>query len=266
MSKKYTIRGEAVEVLHAVTGGHIVAQLYDSGDGEQQDAPHFTGEQLFDSAPTKQLEARVAEIESRILEVQTKRASLDHELRQAEANHGKVMARFKSTPALEHLHDYLDGKITHLVIDVGYDVPCIAEFSKEIQSDQCKYERKLRLLSLYGDSKGDLQWHLSYYSDGSGTTRRVYPFISLEAAETKAKELVESLAIATDQHPQERVIRGAKLFGVTLPKDYERRYLESIINGNADSIAKAQSDLDARKQSIESMKGRLIEITQPAAA
>lgn len=260
--KKYTIKGEAVEVHEKVAGGYIVSYLYDSEEGEEQDTPRLVGDKLFDQPPTQQLEARVAELESRITEIQGKRTTLDQELRQAEANHSKLMARFKSVPALEYLQDYLDGKITHLVIDVNYDVPTVEDFETAIKTDEDRYDEKVKLLTLFGASKGNLQWNLSYYSDGSGGGRRVYPATSLEAAMAKAKEIVETAALATDSIPQERVIRGAKLFSANLPDGYERRFLEQSIQGNTESTTKEQTALDVRKQAIAKMKERLVELTK----
>jgi hypothetical protein len=56
----------------------------------------------------------------------------------------------------------------------------------------CFYDKhSLRLLVLYGTNKGDLEWKLSYYSDGCGNSEHVYPCISLEEAQQRVNTIVK---------------------------------------------------------------------------
>ena len=258
MSKKYTIHGQEVHVHAAVAGGHIISHIYETDDGDEQDSPKFSSEELFDKPPVEKLEKEVTTLESRIAELSQKRTAIDQDLRKAEASRTKLMAKFKDVPALEYLEQFLDGKITHFVTSYEYGCPHVVDFKEEITSDsEYSYDPKLKLLVLYGDSKGDLQWRLSQYHDGSGMKRETVPCCSLEEALAKCKAIVEAQGIATNESPRDWVVEGAKKFSAVLPEGYEKRFLETCIKGNTDAIDREQAGLDARKAKLETMKERL---------
>lgn len=97
---------------------------------------------------------------------------------------GEVRAAIARHPDLSTAIDFLEGRITHVVIE-RYGEVCIEEFEQSIKqkSDYGKAEG-LKLVCLHGiDSDRKVRWSMNCYSDGSGSNTAIYPFKGRDAAE-----------------------------------------------------------------------------------
>lgn len=92
----------------------------------------------------------------------------------------KKLAKYKG---LERLEAFIDGKITHfVVIDYnGVNVKTFEELAVYRQDDR-RAPDGIKLLTLFGDSKGDLSWRLDQYRVASSSDMEVIPCISEEEA------------------------------------------------------------------------------------
>lgn len=234
---KYLLDGSAVEVLEVLGSGKLlVARLYETFGEEDEvsvdlSAP-FIVDRVFDNAPTRVLDERVGALEELIRQLEVKRTDLSQRLRESEAVAAANLVKLKRHTSLSRLMDFIDGKITHYVED-DWALPRIIEFkdSTTPNDDRERPERRrLRLLSLFGNSKGDLQWDLAEYSDGSGRATRVFPCCSYEEALEKVAEFFTKRFA---ENPRADVVERAEKFGVSVPAEYraacvamERKNLE----------------------------------------
>lgn len=235
---KYLLDGSAVEVLETLGNGKLlVARLYKTfGEDDEVSvdlsAP-FVVDRVFDNAPTRVLDERVGALEELIRQLETQRVEVVNKLRAAQAVDREMGEKFKRHASLSRLMDFIDGKITHYVED-DWALPRIIEFKESTtpNDDRERPERRrLRLLSLFGNSKGDLQWDMAEYSDGSGRGTRVFPCCSYEEALEKVTELFTK---RFSENPRTDVVERAEKFGVSVPAEYraacvamERKNLES---------------------------------------
>jgi hypothetical protein len=98
------------------------------------------------------------------------------------------------TPALDTLMHFLSGSIEYVVVD-GWQIAPPQPFIDAVSSINNKYERLrydgLKLLSVLGCSDGNLEYCLHNYSDSSGGSSRIYPFLSWDDAVNHIKSVAE---------------------------------------------------------------------------
>jgi len=255
---KYLLDGSAVEVLETLGNGKLfVARLYETYGEEDEvsvdlSAP-FVVDRVFDSAPTQVMDSRIEEAQQRLDALEAQRVEVVNKLRAAQTVEREMGEKFKRHASLSRLMDFIDGKITHYVED-DWALPRIIEFkdSTTPNDDRERPERRrLRLLSLFGNSKGDLQWDLAEYSDGSGRGTRVFPCCSYKEALEKVAEFFTK---RFSENPRADVVERAEKFGVSVPAEYraacvamERKNLES----RAQTLRAELEGIDAKLEGLK---------------
>jgi len=220
MSTAYLATGETVELLEKTSLGCIVRRVWEHEDGEPMfGEPEFI-KAVLDKPPVAKYDESIAHLDSEIQKRQQRLGEIRTELTDAEAKHATIADKIKRVAKLTRLMDYIDGKITHYVV-IRWQGVEIMEF-KESLSQEGGYKRKLKLLTLFGDSEGDLEWGLNYYRDGSGGSDTVIPAIGIEDANRIAAEQVLLLAEASKERPNNSVLESAKKFNVKLPAEYQQ--------------------------------------------
>jgi hypothetical protein len=195
---KYLKNGQKVELVEETKSGYLVKHYFSNGcdidedTGEYQEylteTPQFYKE-IFDSPPTEVLHDEIKRLRKEVSELQKRESGATEKARQAEDNAKERLEKIKSYEGLELIEDFLNENITHFVTLNWNDYPKI-----ETSQEKLKYrddgEFKIRLLALYGDREGNLDWRMHYYSGGSGSSETVYPFTSYEAALKKVHEVL----------------------------------------------------------------------------
>lgn len=250
MTTKYTIDGHAVEVVQALSEGFLVRSIYECDGEEPRESTPWVCESVFNSAPTLKFDARIEQLRATVLELEEKQRKLREDTTKADAGNKALLKKCEQYEALKLLEQYLDGKITHYVNINGYSVPEIIPIG-ETQSEYSRGE--LKLLCLFGSSKGSLNWKLNRYSDGSGSYSDVFPCTSLEAANEILKTWILNDSAETADRPTDRVIQAAAKFNLPLPEGYKQKHLEKRLNGireNIDSLKKIVQHQEAIYNSL----------------
>lgn len=257
----FDIHGRAAAYLALGADGHVVQPIYENEDYEPSYGNPEVWREVFTTPPTQKLHAEVAEIETKLNaarqalhEVQEQRRTEDREYA-ARANERK---RFDQ---LKKLDDYIAGKITHFVVVQGYgERLSIQEFETFIHSNENRYERKLRLLSLFGDSKGDLNWYVNRYSDGSGGDHGLcFPATSYEEALAIAAKWLEQryaeIRKSEKKYESHTFADAAARLGLMVPDDIAAWAKEVHDLARASSLNNARAELEkaqARLRELES--------------
>ena len=165
------------------------------------------------------------------------------EKRQMEKDRESLDKKIAQHDALKHIFDYIDGKITHFV-ETAYDSAGIIAFEDFKASPR---DRDIRLLSLFGRSKGDLFWKANQYYDGSGSGwHYIIPCLSYEDAQTALRTVTEKLISEHDgNYFSPRMDKACLEHNVTSPAIEAARVAmaDREDKKKADSIAELKSKL-----------------------
>jgi hypothetical protein len=238
--------GVEVMVMEELPGGRVLVDEWCELGEEYQEprgAPFIVKkEQLFEAAP-------VTVISKEVKALQIKKDTLLEEIRKIEGNISVMnisvrtaTAEYQKWGELKNLNLFVQKKITHYV-ELHYGTLSIVEFGKA----KCEGARdELKLLTLFGTSKGNLQWKLNQYSDGSGSSYEVVPCLSYEDARSQMQAWLDRL-VAADQYLSEQSIKNAAAYGLFIRPSYIERIKVS-------RRAEIQRAIDGRLADIEKWK------------
>lgn len=235
----------------------VVHQQYEDGDGRPYDegAAMVWEGPLYPTAPTKKYDDVLLKLRQEVADLQRQQLELTTAIRAAEIDGRVRLERLKQYRGLELLDLFLGGKITHYV-QKDYGAPQIITFGQtEVSSGGWMPNRQWRLLTLYGNTKGELQWRLNHYADGSGQNMDVYPCTSLELAKSKWLELfyahvAETQKPGSHRKPSQEWINAAKRDGIELPAEYHQA-VEDQKRANLDkSLAEARAKLQELEREL----------------
>jgi len=181
--------GQRFEYVTDVDGDYVVRPMMETDEEEPYAGRPITLRKVFASAPREMYDKTIEALDTKIQELQKQKRELEEELRKSKQDETERKKRIMVNAALERIDDFLAGKMTHFVFgEYGVEIKTF----EEATSDPNRRERDVKLLSLYGRTKGDLAWKLNDYYDGSGSWHKVYPCCSIEDAMAFAKRLIET--------------------------------------------------------------------------
>ncbi|MCH8851117.1 MAG: hypothetical protein IID41_00530 [Planctomycetes bacterium] len=253
MSVRFDECGNEYRIAEVKDGECLVwVQVLDD-DGEAHDGElrivHDSA--LHDDPPRRKLDDQIVQLQATREDLSLQIEALRKWLASFEDSTDERMAKLKRNKSLERLDDYLAGRITHYVI-FSYGPPTIIKFEDtKSEGDGMRLE-KMKLLTLFGRSNGDLEWGLNRYSDGSGMNSIVIPCVSKSEAVKAATELFaahEKKAMDTNDHtaPDQRwVARGAE-YGIVMSPEYLR-------NLKAREVATKQENIDKLELQLRELK------------
>ncbi|SDH11129.1 hypothetical protein SAMN05216466_107139 [Paraburkholderia phenazinium] len=260
----FDIRGRAASYVALTLDGHVVQPIYTRGDegDEYYGAPEVWRE-VFSTPPVEKLHGEIAAMQSRLA---TERASLDAVRKtrgDEDREYAARAAERKRFTQLQTLDDFIAGKITHFFVVEGYaermSIQTFEQFMKPKDNDGFSYDRKMRLLSLFGGSNGDLAWYVDRYSDGSGgSSGRCFPAISYEDALAHAAQWINGrVAEIRKQEKKYQALdlaNSAEKLGLAVPDD-----IAGWAKGFADerhqaSLKEARKQFDAAKAKLQELE------------
>lgn len=254
----WTKTGAKVWVEYCFDNGKCLVRsalesVYDY-DGDEQEV---LGElrivdDVWDTAPTEVYDKRIRVLEKKIVELERDVVQKQLSIKEMDAQIKNQELRYKAIPELRQLDQFIAGKITHYVHIRKWRSPRITAFSEEASeySDREYGLDKMRLLTLYGLSKGNLEWRLNEYSSHSMQDDIVIPCCSLEDA--KAALQVEFDKRFDEPRAGEELLKDAEAAGVVIPDAFRERI-------RAAKIASAQKTVDKLSAQVIEANKKLIE-------
>lgn len=256
--------GAAAEyVCNVPAQGHIVLPFYDGPD----DGAPILGEAtcwsaVYEKPPTEVLNKEIAQLVETKNALHDEVATLREERYAMEQGSKARMAKLQRHEKLKRLEDFLDGKLTHYAVIPDYGSPSVMAVA-DAKSDESRFSSATRLLSLFGQSNGDIAWRLHRYSDGSGSSSMdVVPCCS-EAEAIKAirerSEVVFDAWLKGKRSYQEEGCKAGGFatvstqFGFSVPPELvEWEHTASISNAE-DVVKKAKVALDAAQAKLNAL-------------
>lgn len=130
-----------------------------------------------------------------------------------------------------------------------------------LKTDEGGHPKPLKLLTLFGRTKGDLQWRVNCYSDGSGSsTEEVLLFpseeLAVEALKDHAHKRLEFYAENLGRlYGAEKWVAIAKVFKLEIPAPVVNALKAQKRSAAQKAKAKALSDLEAAEAELASIEG-----------
>lgn len=249
--------GNECDVLSTFDGGVVVQYMLDSDEETRWSSPTIV-KAVYDQPPVVRRAAVAAELDESIKRKRDELYAISKELREAELRNKELLKTLSQNNALQRIADFVDGKITHYLVKnwCGYSV--IRREDAKCQSDS----KHLRLLSLYGGSKGDLHWNLHRYSDasgGSGNDDQCWPCLSEQEAIDLAKAMIseEIAAMKPNAVMSDTLFEAAKNFGVYITPDVAKARLEKKYMSECSSLVYESRKLEDLKAKCEKLKAEL---------
>jgi hypothetical protein len=254
---KYLADGREVEVIQELESGYLVQYYYTVGGSDAGEYGLYLDcvntqivDRVFDTPPVAKFHESIAELNSQIEKIEETKSAKFAELKEVSKAIDDASTKRRQHEQLRLLDDFIAGKITHYVEFWTYGAPKIIEFQDAI----CNYDKKrLKLLTLFGDSKGCLEWKLSSYSDGSGGSSTVIPATSYEqAVEVARAHVVELLENSVDS-PSQFCVDTADKWEVPVSDDYRQQAKSEERN----RLTKALEERKGQVVAIESQLAQL---------
>jgi len=270
----YSADGQLVSYVAACPGGHVVSDLY--GDGE--DEPRIVSDSTFitkrvsKEPPVEAKNAEIAALDAQIVEkneaLKTLRQTIAAEEKAAKARH----AELAKWSGLKTLEDFIAGRITHLVFCDNYNGPTIQTFADGMAYvDDDRYAKNkingMKLLTLFGDSKGNLTWEIyKYRQPSSSTDYEVRPATSYEEAVEIARTYWNAEMDdrrAKGYTPGGYWVKNGTAIGFEVPADLAEKMRAIELTNAKDHLAKAEAELATRRAALAALEagGKATEAT-----
>lgn len=222
----YNLHGQEAEFIAFHAGEYIVQPIWEHPETGE---PRFSGDpekwtRCFKAAPRAVLDSEIAAAEKALEGLRAEVRRLAEEKRDFEKGQKERMAAITRHEKLALLEKFIAGQITHYVEDDWSQI-VIIDFKKAVYDDGYHSTNKpLRLLTLFGDSKGELNWRLSRYPDGSGgNSSLVYPCCSYDDAVAKVDEItaagIEAWRTNPETHGLDKMAASRIKYGLEVPYD-----------------------------------------------
>lgn len=215
----FDIHGRKAAYIAGYAGGHIVAPEYERESGESYWGEPETWREIFTKPPTEKLEARVGELEALIAERRAELKRVNVELDEAGKRYELQLKKAAKHQALQHIEDYLDGKFMYFLRVPEYSPPTMVTINEALDQHD-RYDKKLKLLSWFGDTNGNLQGQINRYRDGSGDWEEVYPCKTEEEAIAIIRRLYAEDVAKWRERPADMKHFGRAISWTALPAGF----------------------------------------------
>jgi hypothetical protein len=201
---KYTVNGQEVEVIQQLNDGtYLIEPMleYEVEDfgGEvywrSYSGRPYVVDAVFDKPPLEKYHKDIDELATTNLNLREELSKIRADITIAKQELAATTKELSTCDQYSQLISFINNEITHVVDISGYGDSFVNILTfKEAFEDNDGYNnrRGLKLLTLYGDTNGDLQWKINQYRDGSGSSNRtIIPFTSYDSAKEFAFKRID---------------------------------------------------------------------------
>ncbi len=245
--------GQECTYLCAAGDGHVVEPCLDLEDGPAAGSPIIVRE-LFLSPPHYKFHDEITWGEAALLAMRQETRDAREEHKDVEALKAATLGSLAEVEALHRIQDFIDGKITHFLGTTWGAKLITFKDAMETKDEYNCRPNPLKLLCLFGDSKGNLSWKVSEYRDGSGSWTTWRPFLSYEDAKAAlAEHAAEEFSGYLDGlrvSYMDDLIKECGKHGLPVPLDVSAQFESVRRKGIEDRIGKHESDLSELREQL----------------
>lgn len=247
--------GQECTYLGVAGDGHIVEPCLVLEDADEP----AVGEQMlvrkvYSSSPRYKFHNDIEKAEAKLLALRQETRDAHEKHKNIEALKTDTLKSLVEVEALRRIQDFIDGKITHFLGTTwGARLITFEEAMQSRDEYDCR-PSPLKLLCLFGDSKGVLSWKINTYRDGSGSWKVWQPFTSYKDAKTALSEYaaeIFSTCLAGDRVSYlDELVKECGKHGVQVPRPVMDK-LESVRRkGVRDRIEKHESEIAELREKL----------------
>lgn len=245
----YLEDGRACIYHGPIAGMHAVSLVYES----EEDIEPTTGtpklvSDVYREPLREKFEKRIDELDAQI-------AIKHDQLQEMNALHDSLAAQARDMaeaaariPALQRVIDFVEGRITHVVMRNYCDFKILTLDDCLAQRDDRGRNEGLKMVCLFGRGGADLAFKINDYRDGSGSWRTMIPARSLDGArEILAEELAAKFSNYLDGERESyiaRAIDAAQEHGIDVPSAVIEKYETQKRDGLQGRLKEAQSKVE----------------------
>ena len=257
---KYTTDGKKVVVLGNLNSQEkIVQEIFVVDNSEIPSGEHFVVRSLHDFPAMSWKEKKLKDVEEEFNnKYNQKEDELGRMIKDFDFKIKTVKEKFLFLKQLDknveenkfdQLISFIVGDIKYVVIDQYGDL-YLEEYDSAISRKEYGRFDSLRLLSVFGNTEGDLCYRMNQYRDGSGSWSDIHPFSTKEEALSFLKEQFdEKIKIRLT----DKLVKLSKEYGFEIPNDIMEKYKSEQRKGiqrHIDDNEKRLADLRNQLSSI----------------
>lgn len=250
--------GQECIYLGSVGTGHVVAPQMVLEDHNE---PRFVGKEIyvrkvFPSPPRYKFHEEIEKKQAILANLRKEIRDTREEHKKTESLKADIHSSLSEIEDLQHIKDFIDGKITHFLGTTWKTEIITFEEAMRSQDEYTHRLNPLKLLCLFGDSEGNLSWNINMYRDGSGSWRTWRPFTSYEDAkaalsERASKEFAKYLSGDRVAYLYD-LIKECRKHNVVVPDEVQDKC-------ELDRCQKIQKSIDEYESKLASLRRQLID-------
>lgn len=250
---KYTTDGKKVIVLGNLNSTEkIVQEIFIIDGSEIPSGEHFVVKSLHDAPAMSWMEKHTKELEARCERTTLKYKELEKEFYsktkviKAKLSFIEKLKTNFSEDKLKQLIDFISGDIKY-VVEEGYSSLSILDFNTAITKRFFGDYNGIKLLSIFGDSDGDLSYRINEYRNGDGNWVSIHPCKTMEEA---LEILKERFSIVIKERFSSNLLKVAKKYNLDIPDEVIKKY-------NKEKRESLLADIEEEKQRIQEYEKKL---------
>ncbi|RYF04564.1 MAG: hypothetical protein EOO77_29480 [Oxalobacteraceae bacterium] len=261
----YCRDGHKLYVREVLDDARVLASpmmLFEDYNGETDEHPSDLAsvkyaKDLYATAPVSVVDGDVVKARADLADLQKQIGEARRDVLNAERDNAAILAKLAATPKFERLFDYLDGKITHFVVNNYYHAAKIMTWAEFAVYQEDKREQGVKLLTLFGDSKGNTEWRMNHYRDGSGISSTCQPCCSFEEALAVAAEWIDAQWVTFNEKRPDMLasaVASADEYGFPVPEPVRTALTADRVATQTRNIEKLETDLIAARERLAAAK------------
>lgn len=274
MEIKYTTDGKKVVVLGSLNSDtKIVQEIFIVNGQEIPSGENFTAKGLHDQPAKSWKQKAIEDWDKRYEE---KKKEFDENVKKLNGERNAVTTALdyyknlnksfsegnqQLNDVFERTRKLLSGEYKYFIKMYGYSTiteDIIKDFDFHNFADDDGFER-LKLISLFGNSRGDIGWRIHQYYDHSGSSYETHFFETKEEAITFCIKECQKRAEQIGRYEQ-HTAKFLLEHGVSLVKEYVDKFVE-FENANVEYFEKSKDEahgkLEKQKKDLEFAKSLL---------
>jgi len=250
----YLIDGQECVYEGEIGGKHLVRQVLETEEGEEL-SDIIIAQGVFLSPPTVKLADEVRELNDRLTDLRAEAANLHKEISESQRSRKAILTVISQEKGLERIADFIAGRITHaMVVDRGEARIQTLESVLKMRNEYGR-DKAIKLITLFGQSRGSLEFKINEYQDGSGTNQTIFLFTSEADAAEALRSWVSSKwdewrTGKIKEYYLGNAIESAAAGGIEIPADVKLAFSEHVRRGKEEVVNRARAELEKAEKSL----------------
>ena len=253
----YIEDGRAAEYAGNIGGQEFVRIILSRCDDEYGDESWPSDKltpvsKVFLTAPMEKHDKRVADAVAKVAALREEESSIRRSVIDLQAREKETIAALAKFPELQAAMDFLEDRVTHVVIE-SYGLVEVKPLQDALTQYEGNWGRRtangMKLLCLFGHDKGKKpRWAINSYSDGSGTYTTIDPFTSEAAARAEVQRRADAAFSAWEADGKDNGLRAYHKAGAVIPQVFHNSCAKAAAASRDAKISELEAQIDKLRE------------------